>query len=496
MSAYGELTKRFHRITNLDDAAAMLSWDQQTMMPDGGAAARGEQLAALRVTVHELLVDERVADWLSHAESDAAALGEWERANLREMRRRQLYATAVPGELVAEHARAVTAGEMAWRAARAASDFEALRPHLQRVLDVTLSLGQARGEKLGLSPYDALLDEYEPGGRATRIDEVFDALAGFLPGLVERVLERQAQRPPIIRPEGPFPRAKQEALGRALAGVVGFDFSRGRLDVSAHPFSEGVPDDSRITTRYDEADFTSSLMGVLHEVGHALYEQGRPADWRYQPVGKARGMSLHESQSLLIEMQACRGRAFLTYSAPLIAEHLGVSGPAYAVDNLARLYTRVQAGFIRVDADEVTYPLHVILRYRLERAMVSGTLSLRDLPDAWNEGMRTLVGVTPPDARRGCLQDVHWPSGAIGYFPTYTLGAMTAAQLFAAACDANVELLPSIERGDFGPLRTWLRANVHGLGSLCTTEEVLVRATGRPLDPGVFRAHLERRYLS
>jgi carboxypeptidase Taq len=236
-------------------------------------------------------------------------------------------------------------------------------------------------------------------------------------------------------------------------------------------------------------------MGVLHETGHALYEQGRPAAWRRQPAGQARGMSLHESQSLIVEMQACRSSAFMAFLAPLLREAFGGTGPAFEPDNLHRLATRVEPGFIRVDADEVTYPAHVVVRYDVEKALIAGDLDIRDLPGAFNEGIRDLLGLAVPNDRLGCLQDIHWPGGAWGYFPTYTLGAMIAAQLFDAACRAEPSLPAGLERGDFAPLREWLRANVHSRGSLVSTEELLAAATGRPLDAGIYRAHLERRYL-
>ena len=276
---------------------------------------------------------------------------------------------------------------------------------------------------------------------------------------------------------------------------LGFDFDHGRLDVSLHPFCGGTRDDVRITTRYDETDFTSSLMGVLHETGHALYDMGLPANWRGRPAGEARGMSLHESQSLLIEMQVCRSPEFLGFATPIMAEAFGGDGPAWETENLIRLYTRVQPGFIRVDADEVTYPAHVILRYRLERSMIEGQMEARDLPAAFNEGMQNLLGITPPDDGLGCLQDLHWYDGAWGYFPTYTLGALSAAQLFAAAKQADAQINPAIGRGDFKPLMTWLRQNVHAKASLHSTRDILTQATGKPLDAEVFKSHLEKRYL-
>jgi carboxypeptidase Taq len=278
-------------------------------------------------------------------------------------------------------------------------------------------------------------------------------------------------------------------------GALGFDFERGRLDESAHPFCGGVPDDVRMTARYDESDAASGLMAILHETGHGLYNAGLPKAWRGQPVGRPLGMVAHESQSLLIEMQVCRSRAFLGYLAPMLREAFGVEGPAFAPDNLYRAAIRVSRGFIRVDADEVTYPLHVVLRYRLEKALLACDLPVADLPGAWNEGMRALLGITPPDDRLGCLQDIHWPGGAIGYFPCYTLGALMAAQLFEAIEDRAPDAVAGIGRGEFQPLLAWLRANIHEHGSLHDTQTLLTRITGRPLELQPFLDHLHRRYL-
>lgn len=495
VKAYAELEKRFARIAKLGGAVGMLHWDQSVVMSRGGAEARGEQISTLRVLAHELLVAPEMAALLHEAGRGGDALGAWQAANLREMTRRHAHATAVPGDLVEALSRAITRCETVWRDARPASDFPMLLPSFREVLSLTREMAAAKADRLGLGLYDALLDEYDPGRRAEEIDRIFDELAAFLPGLIQAAVERQSSRSAPVPPEGHFPKAVQHALAERLMRTVGFDFERGRLDVSLHPFSGGVPDDSRITTRWDEADFATGLMGVLHETGHALYEQGLPPAWRYQPVGQDRGMTLHESQSLMVEMQICRSRPFISYLAPLLREAFGGSGPEWEAENLYRLSTRVRPGFIRVDADEITYPAHVMLRYRLERAMVAGDLDPADLPGAWNDGFEALLGIRPPDDRRGCLQDIHWPDGAWGYFPTYTLGAITAAQLFEAARRAEPDLQDAIGRGDFGPLVTWLRREIHGCGCLYEGDELIRRATGRPLDVATFRRHLEARYL-
>ncbi|MGE0745444.1 MAG: carboxypeptidase M32 [Rhodospirillales bacterium] len=495
MTPYQELEAIFRRMSVLRGVQSVLHWDMAVNMPDGGAAARAEQLAALKRLQHETLTDPRLADLLVAA-GEGEGLDDWRRSNLRAMRRRWLHARAVDPALVEAHTHASIACEMAWRAAKPAGDFAAVAPHLEKIVALVREIAAARAEALGVTPYEALLDQFEPGGSTARIDGLFDDLSAFLPGFLERVLDHQVRRPAARPPSGPFPIDRQRALGVAMMETIGFDFAGGRLDVSHHPFCSGIPEDIRITTRYREEDFTSSLMGVLHETGHALYEKGLPADWRNQPVGLGAGMAIHESQSLLMEMQACRSPEFLAFAAPVMRDAFGGDGPEWAPDNLFRHYTTVQRSFIRVDADEVTYPAHVILRYRLERAMLAGDLPVADLPVAWNEGMQALLGIVPPDHARGCLQDVHWFSGAIGYFPTYTMGAMAAAQLFQAAKRAVPEIPAAIGRGDFAPLLGWLRANVHGRGALHHTDDLLAEATGAPLGTAAFKAHLEARYLS
>ena len=494
--AYAELERRFARLSDVGRACAILNWDRSAMMPSGAAADRADQLATLGVIAHGMIAAPDMPDLLGRAEEGARDLDPWRAANLREMRRQWVHESALPADLVEARTRATSACEMVWREARREADFQRLLPSLAEVLAVMRRVGEAKAAALGTSLYDALLDEFEPGGRAARIDILFAELESFLPDLLGRVLERQRAAPPPLPLDGPFPVEAQRRLGEDLIRRIGFDFAHGRLDVSAHPFTGGTPDDVRITTRYDETDFATSLMGVLHETGHGLYEAGLPREWRRQPVGSARGMTLHESQSLLMEMQACRSDAFVDFAAPRMRAAFGKDGPAWTAANIHRLYTRVEPGFIRVDADEVTYPMHVMLRYRLERAMLAGDLALADLPGAWNEGLRGLLGIVPPDDAVGCLQDIHWPDGGWGYFPTYTLGALAAAQLFAAARRAEPGLVEAIGQGDFAPLLGWLRANVHGKGSFATTDEILSGATGQPLGTAAFRAHLESRYLS
>jgi carboxypeptidase Taq len=494
--AYRRLTARFARIATIGEASAMLGWDAAAMMPPGGAAARGDQLAVLAGLAHGLLTEPAVADELDAAEAAGPPADPWAAANLRLMRHAHTRAVALPPDLVEARERTNSACEKVWRAARAESDFAQVRAPLEEVVRLTREAAAALAPALGLSPYDALMDGYQRGIGAADVAPVFARYEAFLRTALPAAEARQAGRPAPRRPSGPFPAATQEALCRRLSAGAGLDYDHARLDRSAHPFSGGTPTDVRITTRYDEAGFTQALLGVLHETGHALYERGLPAEHARQPVGEAAGMAAHESQSLIVEMQACRSDEFLTFLGPELAAAFGADPVAYAPANLAGLWRRIGRGFIRTEADEMTYPAHVILRFRLEQALVAGDLAVADLPGAWHDGLRDLLGIVPPDDARGCLQDIHWYDGAFGYFPSYTLGAMAAAQLMAAARRAVPDLPAALAQGDLSPLLGWLRREVHGKGSLLGFNDLLRAATGKPLDPADFEAHLTARYLA
>lgn len=492
--AYQSLERHFARLSSLSDALGILCWDKEVMMPHGAADRRADNLAILEGLRHEILTAPEMADLLAEADAGDAP---WRRANLAEMRRVHTHATALPGDLVEACSQATTRSEMAWREARQNNDFASFLPHLTEVLNLTRQVADAKGAALGLSPYDALLDSFDPGTRQTDIDPIFTRLRAELPGLIAAVLEKQASLPASIPLSGPFSIPQQEALGRRLMQQLGFDVTRGRLDVSTHPFCGGATHDVRLTTRYEDEDFIPAMMGVLHETGHAMYEQGLPQDWLSQPVGQAAGMTMHESQSLMVEMQVCRSRAFVDWVAPLLRQTFSgaETSAAWQPENLHRLLTHVQPGLIRVDADEVTYPAHILIRYDLEKAMISGDLALRDLPGAFNDAIHSLLGLNVPDDRRGCLQDIHWPEGLFGYFPCYALGALASAQLRAAAYQQDATLAPAIAQGNFAPLMQWLRTNVHSRASSASMPEIIHAATGAPLGADAYLTHVRRRYL-
>jgi carboxypeptidase Taq len=491
-AAYGRLRARFGRIGAINEAAGILHWDASAMMPPGGGNARGEQLAALAGVAHELLVDPRVAGDLA----DAVAEGEWEQANLALMRRAHARATALPVELVEAAARANSACEKVWRQAKQDADFGKVAKSLAEVVRLQREQAQALGAALGMHPYDALMDGYQPGVTAADVEPVFAAYEAWLSEALPRAEAIQAARRAPRPLSGRFPVEAQRELCRAMAERVGLEFKHARLDESLHPFCGGNPSDIRITTFYDEANPAKALLGVLHETGHAMYERHLPAGFARQPVGESAGMAAHESQSLIVEMQACRSDAFLGFLGGEMRRAFGLAPEITAPANLAQLWRRVERGFIRVDADELTYPAHVILRFRLERAMIAGELEVPDLPAAWNEAMRAMLGIVPPDDAQGCLQDIHWHDGAFGYFPSYTLGAMAAAQLMAAIRREVPDLDARLAKGDLSAMMRWLTLHVHGQGARLGFQDLLRHATGKKLDPADFTAHLTARYLA
>lgn len=495
LTPYEQLEQEFRRLHAFRGALAVLRWDAGVTMPRGSAEVRGEQLAALETECHAVLTSPRLTRLIERAEAAAAGLRDWQRANLREMRRERDHAIATPPSLVARLARATAKAEALWREARERRDFGVFAPALDEVLRLTRNRAAMLGQHVGLDPYDALLDEYTPGLLSADIDGMFATLAQRLPTLVTEALERQSGEAwaPL---EGRFPAGRQRALCVEVMKAFGFPFDRGRFDIAERGFTEGVPGDLRVATRVDPADPFSGLLGTLHETGQALYDLGLPPEWLDQPVGQDRGMALEESQSLLLEMVLGRSRAFVDYLVPLLERHFAVSGPAWAAEALYRRLTRVLRGPNRMDADELTYQAHIVVRYELERRLLAGDLPVRDLPAAWNELMERRLGLCPADDVEGCLQDVHWAQGSFGYFPSYGIGAVIASQLWESLREDLPELDDDVRRGEFARLTGWLRANVHAQGARMTVPQLVEHATGRPLSVAPHLRYLERKYLA
>ena len=492
LSAYKTLEARFRRLGVLAEVGGLLGWDSAVMMPKGSGGQRGEVYAEMAALKHDLLVDPMIETLLDTAEAEVSVFNPWQAANLREMRDQWIEATAVPVDLVSALAKQANDLELLWRDARENSDFDAVAQPLADLLSLTTQQAIAIGDAKGLSPYDALMGMFSPGQTKADVDPIFDNYAEFLPNFLEDVLDYQARLPALPAYDGPLAVVQQHALSQHLLGEIGFDFNRGRLDTSEHPFCSGTLDDIRMTGRYSEDEL--GIMPPIHELGHAIYEMQLPKEWAFQPVGQSLGMAIHESQSLLHELQVARSPAYIRYLSGILPQYLGKQ-PAWEEEALARRLNNVERSYIRVEADEVTYPAHVILRYRLEQAMIAGDLAISDLPGAWSDELDRLLGIRPRNHAEGCLQDIHWFVGLMGYFPSYSLGAMLAAQIFQAAKSALPNLEQDIERGEFSRLRGWLGTQVHGKGRLLLPPELIKSVTGAPLDIEIFKSHLKARYL-
>lgn len=494
--SWQKLDELGHRLEALDHAQSMLHADEATQMPAGGGEKRAEAVAQLAALYHEMASAPEIADWITTARDED--LDDDQRAALREFERVYIDRTCLPTEFVQRKTETDMRTEQLWRTLRPKGDWQGFAPALEQVVDLAREEAQLRADALGLAPYDALIEQFDPGSRAAEIAPVFAELKAFLKDFVPEALavqeERRAARP-RRNLQGPFPVENQRQLGLALIGALGFDFEHGRLDTSHHPFCGGVPTDVRMTTRYREDDFLSALMAILHESGHAVYEQGLPKAWSHWPLGKARGMTIHESQSLFTEMQLARSPEFWEWAMPLVREHIGPTVDGWTGADILAHVNEVERSLIRVDADEVTYPLHVILRFELEQDLIAGDLRVRDIPEAWDAKMTEYLGLsTRTNMADGPMQDVHWPVGLFGYFPSYTLGAMAAAQQWWALEREIPDIKEDVRQGRFERVIAWRRDNIWSQGSRYSTPDLIARATGKPLDPQIFMTHLRTRY--
>ncbi len=483
MNSYEQLCELHRKASVLASVQALLGWDQETYMPAGGASARSEQAAEMASLVHQRRTSKKLGDLLSACEA-AMPDDACEARNIELMRRDYDRLTKLPDDLVSELARVGSKAQEAWKAARTADDFEGFRPWLEQMMSLSRRKAECYGVPDGGELYDALLDEYEPDARSADVQAVFEPLAEQLSTLVAELLDSPTQPSDAPNRTKVDPSA-QHAFGQKLLAAMGFDLRTGRLDVTTHPFCEGVaPGDTRLTTRYADDNFMDAMYSTLHEMGHGLYEQGLPkAERQGQPLGDSVSLGIHESQSRLWENFVGRSPEFWHWAAPIAHSTLGEPIKQFSVHQLFGAANRIERSFVRVEADEATYNLHVMLRFELERAMLRGDLSIADLPAAWNERFEQLLGVNVPDNKRGCLQDVHWSFGLIGYFPTYTLGTLYAAQLWETAHSKFPDIDQQIARGEFAPLLGWLREGIHTQGRRWTAGELCERMTGRPLGP-------------
>jgi len=487
-SAYDQLLARLREPALLGATSALLGWDQETYMPAGCGERRAEQLALLAELAHERATAPAVGELLRACADEP--LSDAQAASVREMQRDHDQATKLPAALVRELASTTSRAQQAWADARGRSDFAAFRPWLEKMV----SLQQQKADCLrvdGASRWDALADLYEPGMRERDLVTLFTPLRASLVALRERLADGTA--PDDAFQHVKIPEARQESFVRAVVTQMGFDFTRGRIDRSAHPFCTSIGGDVRLTTRFHEDNVLDALGSTMHEGGHGLYEQGLPNEHFGDPLGEAVSLGMHESQSRLWENHVGRSAAFWLWCWPIARQHLGDACDGQTAKSVHALSNRVVPSLIRVEADEATYDLHVMVRFELERALIGGELSIDELPERWNALYHDYLGVDVPDDRRGCLQDVHWSCGLFGYFPTYTLGNLYAAQLARAADAALGGLDALLAKGDFAPLREWLRENVHRHGRRYAAAELCERATGAPLSSRPFTDYLEQK---
>tara|TARA_R110000868_G_scaffold119469_1_gene316460 strand:- start:142474 stop:144006 length:1533 start_codon:yes stop_codon:yes gene_type:complete len=494
---YTELCKLMHAKGTLGSVAALVGWDQETYMPAGGAHARAEQSSLLARLLHERASDPRVGELLVKCEVDSdlndpqSAHG----ANIREMRRDYDKATKLPSDLVANLAKAQSEAQDVWKDARKNNDFKSFIPALTTVMDLTKEKAACLMTDEHNELYDALLGEYEPGATATEITAVFTPLRDRLSAFIAE-LKDNGTPPKVDFLYREIPTEKQHAFGQAVTAAFGFDYKKGRLDTTTHPFCSGFgPGDTRMTTRYSTTNFPDAIGSTMHECGHGLYEQGIPkaGDLWGTPLTEAISLGIHESQSRMWENMVGRSKAFWSWALPLANKHFDGAYSDIDLDTFTKAMNTATPSFIRVESDESTYNLHVMLRFELECAMLRGELAIKDLPEAWNTKFKDFLGLDVPNDATGCLQDVHWSFGLVGYFPTYTLGNLNAAQMWETINEQIPDLDSQIASGEFSALLNWTRENIHQHGRRYTASETIERATGKPLESDPLMRHLESR---
>lgn len=491
MSTWDQVQRHQHEATLLADSLALLEWDQHTKLPPAGAEFRSEQIAQLAGLVHQRRTAPELGEWLAElreAPQDDPAMT----AMVRELDRRYQKDRKAPESLVSELSRATSQGQTAWVDARKNNDFPAFLPHLEKILDLKIQYAEAVGYEAHI--YDALLDDYEPYETTANVASVLAGLREDLVPLIAAIVDSGVTPDRDILHRH-YPEEAQRTLGREASAAIGFDYQRGRLDETHHPFCTTLgPHDVRLTTRYDESFLSSSLFGTLHESGHGIYEQGLPAQWHGLPLGSFASLGIHESQSRLWENIVGRSMPFWEHFYPraqaLFPESLG----DVSLDDFHFAINDVQPSLIRVEADEATYNLHIIIRFELEQALLSGDLRAADAPAAWSDKYKEYLGIQPPNDADGILQDVHWSAGLMGYFPTYSLGNLYAAQLYAAAAEAIGDLDAMFRDGEFAPLRQWLQSNVYEHGQRYPAAELTERACGAPLSHQPLIEYLRARF--
>jgi carboxypeptidase Taq len=491
--SYQKLTGRLEELTSLNGIAGILHWDQEVIMPSGGVKFRAKQMSTLAGILHEKSTDPAIGDWLSDLERQAGnEFDSYQAANIREAKRNYEREVKVPKKLVQEMAELSTTGRQVWVKARQENRFTDFVPTIKRWIELRKEWAcHVEPEK---TTYDANIDAYERGGSSEKFEGIFEKVKKELIPLVKAIQEN-GNTPDSFFLDGDFPTEKQKELGKQISEDIGFAFDKGRMDVSVHPFCGGShPTDVRITTRYRSDNFVESLYAVIHETGHGLYEQGRMERDRELPVSEHLSMGIHESQSLFWERMIAQNESFCHCYLPKFKEAFPEKLKDVSVRKFYEGINLSEPSMIRVEADEVTYPLHIILRFEIEKGLFDGSMSPDDLPAIWNDKMETYLGIRPKTDTEGVLQDIHWSMGSFGYFPSYTLGAMYACQFFNTLKKQDSAIEDKIKSGNFSEIKKWLNESIHQQGRLYSTDDLVTQVTGEPLNPDYFINYLKYKY--
>ncbi|NRB10054.1 MAG: carboxypeptidase M32 [Rickettsiaceae bacterium] len=490
---YLTLEEELKKITHLGNLAAIMHWDSAVNLAPKSAPNRQKEMATFAGLIHEIFSSQTIGDLIKKAEEEQEYLDQWQQANLKLCKKNYDNATIIPSKLQQEYTQASAECEFVWRTAKKENDFNKLAPYLEKLVKQIQKIAKMKSEFHGKSAYDCLIDNYDPDRTSNEIRNVFDQLKAKLPGIITKITAKQAKEK-VIPLSKKIDKNTIKAINLKLIENMQFDMQAGRLDESIHPFSIGSNTDTRLTTKYDEDNFLFTLLCTVHETGHGLYTQNLPDKYRNHPVGSYLGMSFHESQSLIME-QAASSKAFMNYLAKLLHDDFSFKGEEYSAENLYRLVNKVQQNFIRIRSDEVTYMFHIIIRFEIEEKILNDSLEIKDLPEYWNSKMQEYLGILPKTDSDGCLQDIHWPSGALGYFPSYANGTIIASMMRKAAEKEN-DITTELKTGSFNSLNNYLTKNFRSYGSLRSSKDTLHTATGyKDLQPDIFLDYVKNKYL-
>lgn len=492
-SAYMLLEKHMAAISKIGTAQSLMHWDMTQNTPEGAQGSMAEDIGNLTAISHNLFASDKTSNLIYEASSED--LDDWQKKNLELIKKSYTHATALSADFVEKFSILTSKAQSVWQKAKSKNDWEAFLPYLTDIVKSVREMAKIKSEKLGLSPYDSLLDEYDPERKSSEFQILFDTLKGELPNLIQNILEKQRTEEVIPITEKIDPKLQKE-ISIQIMKQMHFDFDNGRIDEYEHPFCTTTSGGVRILSKFLPDACLEGILATIHETGHSLYEQNLSAKYKHQLIGKACGMSIHESQSLFMELQVARSRAFADYLSRLFKDEFAFKGSAYEPENLYKLLNRVKPIFIRVNSDEVTYPLHVILRFEIELALLDGSIEVSELPGIWNEKMKEYFGIVPSNYKEGVMQDVHWSGGSFGYFPCYVGGSVNASMLANAARNAGIMKDDDLRKGDLRAVSGWLKDNIWENGSRYNPSELIERASGvKQMSADVFLDYLRGKFL-